>query len=164
VIDEKGRLWGKVNIIDLAIVLVVVAGLLFYVAGRSLNKAVPTTEVTMVLESEPLYPGSGEDIKPGDKIDLFNGSTNLELGTVEQIEFSPYPNRATQDGKVLVAPDPVQRLARLRVTGKAVIGKNVVTINNQVVMVGSRFTIRSKRSQFLVAVRELTVKGPEGAK
>lgn len=162
-IDEKGRLFGRVNIVDLLVVLVLIAGLSFYAGSRGgLQRAVPTVPMTITVESEPVHPGVATDIAPGDEVAIWNGSTTLVIGKVDKIEFLPYPNRATVDGRVVVADDPVQQMVRLTLTGPAARGRNIVTMNSQVVMLGTRFQLRSAQSNFLVAVREMHF--PEGAR
>ncbi len=158
-IDEKGRLFGKVNIIDLAFVLLLALAVGFYAltSGRGLETAVPNPNITIVVESEPLRPTVGDDIKPGDEISIWNGSTSLVIGKVDKVEFVPYPNRADVDGKIVVAPDPVYKMARLTITGPGLVGKNTITMNSQVVMEGYKFYIRSSRSNFYVVVTDVII-------
>lgn len=166
-IDDKGRLFGKVNIIDLAVVVLLGLGVIFYAStgGRALDKSVQTAMITIKVDSEQLHAPNAEDIKPGDEIAIWNGSTTLVIGKVDNIEIRPYPSRAPVDGKLVVAPDPIQRLATITITGPGIVGKHNISMNNQVVLVGTRFTIRSEKSHFLVAVREMSYKeAPEGAK
>lgn len=158
-IDERGRLGGKVNILDAAVAAVLALALVLWgVSGRARpTDVVKDSRITIVVDSEPVYPGA-DDIRVGEKAFLFNGSTSFELGTITKVEVQPYPSRAPlPDGRIVVAPDPVQKLVRLTIEGQGSASPNLITMQGQAMLVGYRFRLRTPRTDFLVAVRDIQV-------
>lgn len=92
VIDKEGKLFGKINILDIVLLILFAAAVIF--AAKALlprffsnessaadTEAVYTIEVTK--ETEDYF----ENIKPGDKV--FGENTDDEIGTVVSCTASP---------------------------------------------------------------------------
>lgn len=155
-LGENGRLWGKVNIIDIAVVLLIIVGIvLFRTPKAGLEKKVPTVDVTAVVESDAVSGEIADDIKVGDQLNAWNGSTAVPIGKVEKIEIVPYPVRVPVEGELVLANDPERKVVRITVTGKGLVGRNVVTMGSQVVLAGTSFSVRSQKSNFPVTVTQV---------
>ena len=88
-IDKNGKLFGKINIIDLLIVLVVIAALVL-VATRMFTpgekgERVESTKVTLTYVAVDALIGAGEAINVGDPV--YEDTTNIELGTVTSVQY-----------------------------------------------------------------------------
>ncbi|MBE7020051.1 MAG: DUF4330 domain-containing protein [Ruminococcaceae bacterium] len=99
-IDEKGKLFGKVNIIDLVIILVIIAAVAF-VGYKFLAPGMAGTDTQSVAEVkyyiEEVSDFVADQIKVGDK--LMDEGKNVPLGVVTNIEFGPAVSYGTnQEG------------------------------------------------------------------
>ena len=100
-IDEKGRLFGKINIVDLIIVLVIIAALCFigirYVLPKS--SAADTEDLELVLYCHDTPKFTAEQIEAGASV--WDQSCDVVLGKVKSFEILPLLETvAGQDGKV----------------------------------------------------------------
>lgn len=110
-IDEKGRLFGKINIVDLlvivvVIILAVVLGMKLFGAGGALAGPAKATKLTYTVRVDGVYPAVYEDILnwvPGDRL---MASGELLNGQVLSVEAQPHQDTAalnTTNG-VLILP------------------------------------------------------------
>ena len=119
-IDKNGKLFGKINIIDLLIVLVVIAALVL-VATRMFTpgekgERVESTKVTLTYVAVDALIGAGEAINVGDPV--YEDTTNIELGTVTSVQYEEaYQYQAGPDGEVIKVP---------------VVGREYVTVTTEV--------------------------------
>lgn len=119
-IDKNGKLFGKINIIDLLIVLVVIAALVFF-ATRAFTPAekgerVESAKVALKYVAVDALAGAGEAINVGDPV--YEDTTNIKLGTVTSISYEgAYMYEAGPDGEPVKVP---------------VVGKEYVTVTTEV--------------------------------
>ncbi len=107
-IDKNGRLFGKINIIDLLIVLVVIAAGIFVAtkmfAPADKDEAVEKNTVIIEWTAVSAPAGSGEAIKDGAPV--FEDITNIQLGKVVSVEFSDaYTYMPGPDGGAVKVPN-----------------------------------------------------------
>ena len=112
-IDEKGRLWGKVNIIDLLVVLLVIAAAVFLVVRRLPGKETGETEETkqnvtyqvQVTRVEPVIYDTVKsclDNAENQRLQMFSSDTNTFLDAyIVDCEAKPHVEYvATSEGKI----------------------------------------------------------------
>lgn len=116
VIDEKGRLFGKINVIDLMIIVLIVAVFLgvgyklFLQDNNSVNdsaKVSKEAEVTFCLKT--IAPGTEEALAVGDKLIANDVVTDAEIIDV-QISDSQAAN-PDENGKVVISSNPLYKKA-----------------------------------------------------
>lgn len=110
-IDEKGRLFGKINIVDLLVIIVVVIlavvlGMKFLGKGETLPGPAQATKLTYTVRVNGVYPEVYEDIKkwvPGDKL---MASGQILPAQVVAVEAQPHQDTATLNTSngVLILP------------------------------------------------------------
>ncbi|MBQ1891973.1 MAG: DUF4330 domain-containing protein [Firmicutes bacterium] len=94
-IDEKGRLFGKINIIDLLVILVIAAALCFAVfryvlPDRNSGKAVQK-ELVLYCHDTPRF--TAEQIEKG--VRVWDQGYDVVLGTVKSFEITPLMETVT---------------------------------------------------------------------
>ena len=134
IMDKNGRLFGKISVIDLIVVLVV-ALLAAALHAKTNTKEITGTAVTdqtityeLLVEGVPRY--VADAIRVGDPLYEVNRSTGGSLGRVAQVEVLPgeilkeYDNGTT-------APTQVEDGVNLRLTieGEGIISDGRVMIN-----------------------------------
>ena len=96
-IDEKGRLFGKINIIDLFVLVVLIAAIIFavfkFVLPKDNVEEVPTQNMDLILncQSTPFF--TADKLVKG--AEVYDGDSKVVLGTLESFEFFPYYENQT---------------------------------------------------------------------
>lgn len=92
IIDENGRLFGKISVIDiLVIVIVLIAGAALYVKYGVLettNVAADTVPVTYTVTIAGVRDFTVDSIQPGDLLYDKNGGGGYPVGTITDVAFS----------------------------------------------------------------------------
>lgn len=108
IIDQKGKLFGKINIIDLAIIIVIVAvvailGFKFLAPSQSGQDSQGICEVKYYIEEVSDF--VSEKVNVGDK--LMDEAKNVGLGVVTNIELSDAVSYGTDaEGKWVKSSKP----------------------------------------------------------
>ncbi len=136
-LDEKGRLFGKVNIIDLLIVVVLIAavavvGLKFFGGGGSNKTAAETTIVIYCEETAYFVP---EQLTAGDTV--YDFTDDIDIGELIDWETAPCLRKGVAtDGTIYqyVSDTLVNCTVRVKINGS--FGEHGVTINDKLLATG----------------------------
>ena len=139
-IDKNARLFGKFNILDLLIVFIVVAGVLFFFTRGEgviiIGPAVETQTHIIRFNVQQLEDFTGENINLGD--DVVAVGTEIALGTVVDIDIRPGVDyRPNQDGILVGSYLP----GTVDVDIESHIDLPIGSINNGLNIGGNRFAI-----------------------
>lgn len=117
ILDEKGRLFGKINIIDLLVILLVVIGIAFFVIksnskGSSvIGAAAPQGRITYTVKVEGVEPQIAQEVTDwvaqGENGDQLLAGSNLLDGYVTAVETLPHFNYGTNSEGVVVTSEEV---------------------------------------------------------
>jgi len=89
IIDERGRIFGKVNVVDILVFLVIVAVIVFAITrltGTSAQTVPVTVEYTMEQVREATVVAVGNAAKKGDRVKDDSGTF---LGEIAEIRVTP---------------------------------------------------------------------------
>jgi N-glycosylase/DNA lyase len=146
-IDEKGKLFGIINIIDLAVLVVVllVVGVVGYkVLGNKIDSALGTDtaakEIVFTVKCAGKSPSAIEELKKGDKL---ISVTNYVDAYVDS--FTSYPadiTVTTDDGRVVISKDPYKLDVVITVKMKYVPG-DIIKLGTQDISAGKPFTFKT---------------------
>jgi hypothetical protein len=133
IIDDKGRLFKKINLIDLLIILIIVAAgiLVFNKFGRAkvvtpLAKQEPVA-ITFIIESLPEY--AADNVEINDPV--IDRVTSAYLGKVVSVEKKPDRSYAPdQDGRYVRSSKEGYCSLEFTVEGTGVFDGKVVNIGN----------------------------------
>lgn len=173
IIDSKGRLFGKLSILDLAaacVILLVVVGIFFF-PGTPLTKGIIAQTKLQSIEVEVLvrglsvsdYDGLVQEFEDEKKAEII--IRNQPAGTVEVIAAKPLPRTTPvpqPDGTVKALPDPRPEINMIRdivltLGGQAEITKSGVVLGrSQKVKIGSSIQLQGNLYDFngsVVAVK-----------
>jgi hypothetical protein len=137
-LDERGRILGKVNIIDILVLLVIVA-VVILAAVRFKDASVDTVpvRVTFSVEKVRAVIADGLDIK-GDVTD--DGGT--AFGQVQKVTPTPTLEEYLTGTDELKAFDsPIYRDLRIEVLGRGVVSGSSVRIGSVPIRAGKRVTL-----------------------
>ena len=169
ILDRDGRLFGKISIIDVIVILVVaVLALAIYVKTQmpQTGTSVTTTKVVyqMKLNNQPEYMLSAIEI--GDELFDKERSTGGSLGTIVDIEVSPGTEQGElDDGTVAQVPAENQYNLLLTIEGQALVGSDGSVALNRIYDLGvnSHRNFNTKYSYFLGMMTDIQVQGADSA-
>lgn len=145
-LDERGRLLGRVNVIDLAavvLVLFVVAAAVYKVAVLNRRVVGETRPVQLLLEVTQVRDYTTRMVKPGDFVLEHNSS--LPVGTIAAVRVEPAREPVqTADGRVVLAEVPERFDMLLTVDGTAVVTDQAITVGGQQVRIGAELRIKTR--------------------
>lgn len=147
-IDEKGKIFGKVNIIDLALILIVlllVSGVGYKLFLQKNNSALEQpkeekeAEITFYIKQ--CIPESKDAIKKGDKLIIEN-----ELSEVEVIKVETEDSRVmgiNEFGEAVVTTSPLAIDMYVTVRAKVDVSVAGITLNEEKIKVNTDFILET---------------------
>jgi hypothetical protein len=167
VIDEKGRLFGLINPVDLLILLVVVL-----VAAGIGVKAVRTgvqqvgqqpKTATLVVHVRGASAEVAEGAVATNPQGIFNDTATTEINaTVESVTMTSYTTQVSTDGGELVnAVDPIRKDLTFTITGDAAVSGNVYSLGNQEIRVGRSFIVKTDGMELNGVIESIVITDKE---
>ncbi|HYE83294.1 MAG TPA: DUF4330 domain-containing protein [Clostridia bacterium] len=160
--DGKGRLFGKLNIVDLLIVLLIISiagGVYFAFFGGSDKQVLETSKIIYDFEITNVNKDFVDAINPGDPIrDNIRGS---ELGTVtgKTSRSATMLNEDLINGRYVIADVPDMYDVVITIEANANITPANVIVGGAEVKVGKKFSIKGKGYANQGFVTKLTLVG-----
>ena len=155
-LDNKGRLFGKVNIVDLLIVIIIVAAGIFL--GKMLfgpESTIALTQkvrLTLYCEETPNY--VAEQLKEGSE--AWDAENNVTLGTLTEWRTGESKSAVTDiTGQVVEISREDYCSVTLMVDGDGVIGDHGVTINGTLYAAGQSMSVYFGDCKLFLKVRSV---------
>jgi hypothetical protein len=138
VIDERGRIFGKVNIIDLLVLLVIVA-VVVLAAVRFKDATVDTVPVRIVFTLERARDATVNALDVGGTVTDDGGTV---FGEVQDISISPTVEQyLTQDDELKAFDSPIFSDVSIEVLGRGVVSGSSVRVGSVPIRVGKRLVL-----------------------
>lgn len=151
IINEKGKLFGIINVVDLIcilIVLLLVIGVGWKLLGDKVQETVsPTTTMTTTLRIRGAQSYLIDELEKHDITgdQLVAGNDYVPGAYVKSVEFIPYVTQATTDEGVIVdAEDPTKMDVIVIVESEISSTTPILKIGTQEVRAGRTFTIKTR--------------------
>lgn len=172
VIDEKGRLWGKVNIIDLLVVLLVIAAAVFLIVRRLPGKETGETEESkqnvtyqvLVTRVDPVVYDtvkSSLDGAENQRLQMFSSDTNSFLDAfIVNCEAKPHVEYvATSQGEIkrVESSGDDQRLDLVFTIEGESTNPNTHAVGLQQIRVGIGHTIKTTQFELYGSIISLSI-------
>ena len=164
IINEKGKLFGIINLVDLIcilLVLLLVGGIGWKLLGSKVEEAVsPTTTATCILRVRGAQSYLQEWLEEHDLVgqQLVAGTSYVDGAYIEDIWTEDYVTQATTDDGVIVdATDPTKKDIIFKVTGKVSANSPILKIGSQEVRTGRTFTVKTRTFEIAAIVQSVTV-------
>ncbi len=147
-IDEKGRLWGRINLIDLTLILILIAALAFagmkFLGKGEIQIIAEKQTVTFTLFTNSVFPFVKDQMQEGDEVRLVGN--NAVLGTIESLEIKTgYGLIATADGRWIEADIPNKYSIDIVIKGEATKSGEAFTIGGTPLLAGNEITIKGPK-------------------
>lgn len=154
-IDKNGKLFGKINIIDLLIILIVIAALIF--AATKLftpaekGEEAGTSKVVITYKATDAPTGAGEAINVGDPV--YEDTTNVQLGTVTAVDVEEaYEYQVGPDGEPVKVPLVGMEIVTVTTEAEASVTSDGVYSGGRLYSVGATRTIHFGKSIIYIRI------------
>lgn len=150
IIDEKGRLFKLINVVDLLVLLavvLVVGGIVWKLFSPAVQDVVaPQVKMTVVMRVRGAAPYLADEVKANSQVgkNLVAGNSYTDA-IITNVEIIPYVIQAiTDDGRIVDATDPSKK--DILFTVEAYVPKDTATptVANQEVRAGRTFTLKTQ--------------------
>lgn len=162
-VDEKGRVFGKISILDLVIVLVLVTAASWFAYakfGRNLEQEIAAREepVQYTIVVTTLRPTTADALKKGGKV--FEFKTGALIGTIKDVVVEKGDIwTINEDGRWLRTRTDDRVDVYITIDATARVGENVVTVNGVEARIGTSIGITTKWAQVSGNIMTLTLQG-----
>ena len=148
-LDKKGRIFGKISIVDLVIVLVLIGGGIWFAYarfGRDIGSEIAAREVpveyTIIVAG--VRPTTAEALQKGGKV--FEFKTGAQIGTIKRVTTEPGDVWSmAMDGKWTRVEGKVDAIVTVTATARE--GEDLITINGVEARVGTSLGFTTKWAQ-----------------
>lgn len=143
IIDDKGKVFGIINIIDLLVILLIAGVVGRYAMKSQINPpGVQTKNIQITLLVKDVREATSGVIKEGDIVR--ETKTNLVLGKVTKVEVKPADTLVnTADGRVVNYPNPILKDVYVTLVGTGTAGENAVVVGNSEVRIGTQLSVKT---------------------
>lgn len=147
IINEKGRLFGIINVVDLAVLIIVVLvafAAVVKLSGGNIKAPIASAkkEVAITLKAPS---------KSSSLLTAFNKGDQLMYGKlfidayIQNVELTPtMVNVQLPTGEIIPTPDPVFKDIFITFTSKVDAGQDVLVIGNSEIRIGTTYNINTK--------------------
>lgn len=148
IIDDRGRLFGLINVIDLLVVVVVVGvvwGLLTRTAVlERLTRSYVEKPVEILFLAENVRQYTVDAVQPGEVLRELR--SDGEVGTVKTVEVRDYKEKAPDaEGNWHMSPVPGKKELYITVEGRLKEYNGAFRVGQSDIKVGSKVTLKGKR-------------------
>ncbi len=146
ILDQRGRLLGRINIIDLLLIVIIAAGVLAVAQHRlgwgDQAAALKRQPIEVVLVVEAVREPTVNVIQPGDEV--LDSRTNTYLGTVTNVEVEPasivYQG---SDGRFYETTSPSRMDIWVTVRGPAAVSANLIELGHTEIRIGVQVPLKT---------------------
>lgn len=157
-IDEKGKLFGLINIVDLLVlgaVLLVLGGAAYKFKGHGSSGEGATKTVKVTVLAPALRPEMLTNVKVGDKMVSGSSFTNV---VVKDVKIRPaYMITTDSAGRRVEATDPYLKDLIVTVEGKTVISGATINLGGQEIRRNKDFYIKSLDYEFKGMIMDVVI-------
>ncbi len=157
IVNEKGKLFGLINIIDLAVVLILA---LIIVGGASRLKTKPIianndSNAVITFEVSDIRMATVENIVIGDPI--YHYDKGGFIGNITDIKVEPYKEPVESDGKWINAEIPEKYVATFTVDAEVRDSPEFIVVGGEQTRIGVQFRVKNKKIAFFGTVMKMEV-------
>jgi len=163
-VNEKGKLFGIINLVDLLILIAVllVAGAVGYkmLAAPVAATITPEKEVEVVVAIRGAMPYLVDEVMKLEEGERLIAGNDYVNGSIKSVTTEPYTfTTTTADGPIVEVTDPVKRDILITIKSSGNPDAPIFKIGNQEVRAGRGFTFKTQRVEVESLVRSVNFNG-----
>jgi hypothetical protein len=148
IIDKKGKLFGLINLFDLFVILVIIAGIAFIGTRLNFNEtevSVNEVELDVTFLIEDIRFETIDALTMGDQ--MYEYDTNLYFGEIVDFSYENHPVYIeTDSGELIKRDNPDRYDVYVKIHATAVEGPFNLSIATKRVVVGRHLTLLGRHS------------------
>lgn len=158
IIDEKGKLFGIINIIDLTVLLIIV---LLVGGGIKRAKTKPeliteTKKALITVEVSEIRKPTVDALVVGDS--FYHYDKGVLLGKIVDKKVEPYKEAVESgDGKWVLAEVPEKYVVKLTIEADAKVTPDLVSVEGEHIRVGTQFRLKNKKVAIFGTILDVEV-------
>ena len=153
-IDNKGRVFGLINIIDLLVILLIVAVIgRFALMQNKQSAGAVTRNIEVVVHVKEVRDATCNVVKVGDIVR--ETKTNGVLGKVTNVEIVPSETLVKLPMGVVVYPNPVYKDMYITIQGQGSAGENAIVLGSNEIRIGT--TLQLKTNMYSVTSTVMSI-------
>lgn len=160
-INKKGQLFGKINIIDLLICAVILSVIVFILGAKNNDEANVTVtpsnkkEIYIVAEAYNLNEEIAKSFIEGDKIVAQN---RYQEGTIDQVTITEANYVGTTiDGDLVAQSSPLFKNIEVGISCTVNVNGPYMDIGGQEIKIGNSYWIKTDKAQVAGVIKEIGV-------
>lgn len=158
IINEKGKLFGIINIIDLSVLLILA---LLVVGGAKRMKTKPitvadTSKAIVSFEVSNVRVPSVENIVVGDPIYHYDKGTYI--GNIIEVSHEPYMEPVESGDKWVNAEVPGKYVVTFKVEAEVKDNPDVIVVGGEQTRIGAQFRLKNKKVAVFGTVIDIEIK------
>jgi len=158
IINEKGKLFGIINIIDLSVLLILA---LLVVGGAKRIKAKPitvadTSNAGVTFEASNVRIPSVENIVVGDPVYHYDKGTYI--GDIIEVSHEPYMEPVESGDKWVDAQVPGKYVVIFKVEADVKDNPDVIVVGGEQTRIGAQFRVKNKKVAVFATVLGIEIK------
>lgn len=160
--DERGKLFGFINILDLFLIIILLgalafAGMKFLQSDQSTNVGQANKQtVEYVLFNSNSHPFVLDKVNIGDTIR--DADTNVVLGKIVAMERDQATDLVTTaDGKMIKSPVPNKEQVLLTIEAEANVVDGVASLGSIQLLVGNQLSVKGPEYIFPVLISNVSI-------
>ncbi len=159
IVDEKGRLFGKINLLDILIVVIII-GVVVAVAYKLNNSKVITPftqkdKIVTVLTADEVIEEIASTLNVGESVR--DRVTGASFGVVKSIEVNPSISyTSNSNGEIVKSTRPGYKSLIITVEGEGVYSNSNVTFGNNDYYINKQYEIRIDNTSIYFRVQNVT--------
>lgn len=145
VINEKGKLFGIINIIDLS-VLLIIGVLVFGGVQRMKTKPIivaDSSKAIITFEISNVRMATVENIIVGDP--LYHYDKGGYIGKIIEVDYSPYTEPVILDGRWIDAEVPEKYVVSIKLDADVKDNPDVIIAGGEHTRIGVQFRVKNKK-------------------
>jgi len=145
IINEKGKLFGIINIIDLS-VLLIIGVLVFGGARRMKTKPIIATDPSnaiITFEVSNVRMATVENVIVGDPI--YHYDKGGYIGKIIEVDYFPYTEPVESDGKWVDAEVPEKYVISMKLEAEVKDNPDVIIAGGEHTRIGVQFRVKNKK-------------------
>lgn len=164
IIDEKGKIFGLINVVDLTVLILIIA-IISAIAIRLTSSKLNTEnqnivngkkEIYVTLYSNSVVPETLDTLNVGDKLVANNVFTNAEIVSID-IEPAAYIS-TDAEGNVLLKEHPIWKDLNVVIKDTVNSSSPVLKAGNQEIRVNYNFILKTQQFEANCKVRKIELK------
>ena len=164
IVDEKGKIFGIVNVVDLLVALVIIGviaviGIRLTSSSRNADGQNPLNsqkEIYVTLYGNSIVPEAIETLKTGDKLVANNVFTDAEIVSVDMVPAAYITTNS--NGDAILTEHPIWKDITVVIKDKVNASNPILKAGNQEVRVNYNFILKTQQFEANCKVRGIELK------